>query len=65
MKATKTSENDQLRAQFELLRTPVRKAVAAKILELSEGGLDDHEIAKHLCVPAHLVRVVLRGGAPR
>jgi hypothetical protein len=54
-----------LAAEILLAHQRVHRSVAARIWELSDGGLDVHEIASTTGYPPYLIRVVLRGGADR
>jgi hypothetical protein len=53
-----------LRARLEARSRGVPHAVAIKIQELSDCGLDVFEIAAHLGIPRPLVVLVLRGAPP-
>jgi len=52
-------------ARIALAHQHVPVALARRIWELSDGGLDVFEISSILGVPLALVRMVLRGGSPK
>jgi hypothetical protein len=52
----------RLRAQLEARYRGVSRAVAIKVLELSEGGMTTLEIAAHLGLSLPIVNLVKRGG---
>jgi len=52
-----------LAAAIQLSHMRVHRAVARRIHELSDGGLDVHEVASATGYPIHLVRCVLSGGS--
>jgi hypothetical protein len=62
MKANPREELADVAAAIALSHQRVHKAVARKIQELSDGGLSLHEIVAATGFPAHLVKIVLRGG---
>lgn len=57
-------DHERLAAAIDLHHRRVPKAVAAKVLELSDGGLAPFEIAAHLGLPPALVNLILRGAPP-
>jgi hypothetical protein len=54
----------RLTAQIQLSHQRAPKAVAAKVVELSDGGLAPFEIAPHVGLPPALVTLILRAAAP-
>jgi hypothetical protein len=59
------SDTARLIAQIELHNQHVPKAVAARITELADGGLDLFEIQSITGLALPLIRLVLRGGVPK
>jgi hypothetical protein len=56
--------NAELFARIEFHHRHVPKAIAARITELSDGGLSDFEIQARTGLALPLVRLILRGGSP-
>jgi hypothetical protein len=56
--------NDRMAAQIALDHQHVPVALARRIWELADNGLDLFEIQSILGVPLALIRMVLRGGSP-
>jgi hypothetical protein len=72
MKAPKTvvdystpGDNAELAAAIALSHQKVHRAVARRVQELADGGLDVHEISAHTGLPNFLVMTVLQGAARR
>jgi hypothetical protein len=59
------ANTDQLAAQLDLRNRHVPKAIAARITELADGGLDLFEIQSITGLALPLIRLVLRGGMPK
>jgi hypothetical protein len=53
----------RLRARLEVQYHGISRAVARKVVELSEGGMTTLEIAAHFGLPVPMVNLILRGGA--
>jgi hypothetical protein len=62
MKPNTPAGTADLAAAIALSHQKVHRAVSARIWELSDGGLDVHEVAACTGYPPHLIRIVLRGG---
>jgi hypothetical protein len=59
------SDGHRLRAELEAQHGGVPLALARRIRELADNGLDLFEIQAILGVPLALARIVLRGGSPK
>jgi hypothetical protein len=55
----------ELAARIHISHMKIHRAVVARIWELSDGGLDVHEIASQTAYPLYLIRKVLQGGTDR
>ena len=62
MKDSRREELAEAAAAIALSHQRVHRAVAARIWELSDGGLSPCEVSAATGYPPYLVKMVLRGG---